>query len=293
MTDLTNSLADLAERIREANEASIAAEATAIEKALVAGRLLCDAKEACAHGEWGPFLGRAGVHERQARRLMQIARSGLKADAVSEIGGIKATLEWLGKRVVPAPDEVVFVCREDADTGNGQAPIACILPSEVEGFYDVSVIGPEGCTFTTTGKPVKAEAIRLGDGSYFSGLWETVARSLEIPIAEWTFTAGPIYLVIDDCSFLADMVEAPISTKKAPLPHSYAAMVEALEQCVADFTAERYFKARRLQKLCFVQMNKWPSDPRMLHTFARIAGDSRPQRLAAQVDALAKERLVA
>jgi hypothetical protein len=60
MTELSNTLADLAERIREANEAGQAAERTAAEKMLTAGRLLCQAKEAGAHGDWTP--SRTGRH---------------------------------------------------------------------------------------------------------------------------------------------------------------------------------------------------------------------------------------
>jgi hypothetical protein len=90
-----NRLGDLAERVRGANAAMHAASREAAERALEAGRLLVEAKEECRHGEWLPFLERAGVHERQERRLMQLARSGLKPDTVSDMG-IKGALELLG-----------------------------------------------------------------------------------------------------------------------------------------------------------------------------------------------------
>ena len=38
------------------------------------------------------------ARRRQARRLMQLARSGLKADTVSEMGGVKAALEHLAEK---------------------------------------------------------------------------------------------------------------------------------------------------------------------------------------------------
>lgn len=295
MTDLSNILADMAERVRAANEESVAAERSAVDKALEAGRLLCEAKDACTHGEWSPFLVRAKVHERQARRLMQVARSGLKSDTVSEIGGIKATLEWLARRVLPESDEVMIIARSDRDLLEAEAFVACVLPSEHVGFYDVTVIGPNGC-FYTTEKPVLAESNRLSDGTYFNSLWETVAHAFPLPLWEWDFTLAPIYLLLDDCAFLANLIEpadlTTVSIQKAPLPMSYVAAIEALEACAAEFTADKYFKARRLQKLCLGQMDKWPKDPRMIATYARIADDRRMGKLAAKVDDLAAKHLV-
>ncbi len=115
MTMISNSriiLAGLAEKIRvnlrEANEAEI----TFLEKSLEIGSQLIEAKAACGHGEWLPFCEKAGIHERQARRLMQLASSNLKSDTVSDLGGIKAALhflklrkqavELLGKLEIPA-----------------------------------------------------------------------------------------------------------------------------------------------------------------------------------------------
>ena len=97
----SNRLGDLSARIREACDRAASASIEAAEQSLEAGRLLIEAKEACKHGEWGPFLEMSGVHERQARRLMRLARSGLKADTVSEMGGIKAALESLAERKLP------------------------------------------------------------------------------------------------------------------------------------------------------------------------------------------------
>src|SRR4051794_10417203 len=111
MADMTghNRLADLADRIREANAAMLAASQEAAERALQAGRLLIEAKGECRHGDWLPFLERAGIHERQARRLMQLARSGLKPDTVSDLG-IKGALELLAKRT-PAKNGTVLMVR--------------------------------------------------------------------------------------------------------------------------------------------------------------------------------------
>lgn len=100
MTDRleSNSLPAKADAIRDLIAESDAAALTAIERALSAGRLLVDAKAECRHGEWLPFLKRAGVKERRARQYMQLAASGLKSATVADLGGIRAALEFLAKR---------------------------------------------------------------------------------------------------------------------------------------------------------------------------------------------------
>lgn len=95
---LANTLADLAERIRVVSASADEAHKAAIERMLEAGHLLLEAKEACPHGQWLPFLERAGIHERKARRYMQLARSGLNPGHVSDLGGLKAALDYLAYR---------------------------------------------------------------------------------------------------------------------------------------------------------------------------------------------------
>jgi hypothetical protein len=108
-------LADLAERIREAYGRAKADAVSAAEYCLETGRVLIEAKAACGHGAWLPFLESTGLHERQARRLMQLARSGLKSDTVSDLG-IRGALEFLAEprpRTVPeAPAEPEAAPRE-------------------------------------------------------------------------------------------------------------------------------------------------------------------------------------
>jgi hypothetical protein len=281
-TMLTNSMADLAEQVREAQASGAAASTLAAEKAIQSGRLLLEAKGKCAHGEWAPFLERAGVHERQARRLMQLARSGLAADTVSELGGFKAALEWLSRWILPTADEVVFVARAgDRDQSDH---IACIIPSEVAGHFDVTAIGPEG-TYFTTKSPVPGESRVIGDSSV-NVLFETVRHALPVPPDEWNLVAGPIYMLLDDCEFLTGMVT---DSDRIPLPHSYQHMIETLEACAASFSMENYFRARRAQVLCVNQINTWPDDPRMMRTLAHIANNDKVQKLAAKVDAMAKD----
>ena len=94
----SNRLTDLSARIRQASDRAKASSREAVAQYLEAGRLLIEARAECQHGEWLPFLEMAEVHERQARRLMQLARSGLTSDTVSDLGGVKAALEYLAEQ---------------------------------------------------------------------------------------------------------------------------------------------------------------------------------------------------
>ncbi len=115
--ETSNRLTDLSTRIRQASDRAKGASLEAAEQYLEAGRLLIEARAECPHGEWGPFLEMTGVHERQARRLMQLARSGLKADAVSEMGGVKAALESLAEKKQSETEDDGWRWAEDRTNG--------------------------------------------------------------------------------------------------------------------------------------------------------------------------------
>jgi hypothetical protein len=283
---LANSLADLAERIKEASAGAAAAERLSVECVLEAGRLLVRGKRACGHGEWLPFLARAGISERKAQRHMQLARSGLNPTQVSDLGGTKAALEFLSRRTLPSSDGVVFVCRAGS-FAEDNAAIACVSPSEVEGHFDITVFAPGGAALVTSSRPLRGDPIELPGGRFFAGLWEILARDLNIPMAEWEFVTAPAYLMLDDCAFLASMIERDCSAATVSLPHSYEVMVQALQDCVSNFSPESYFRARRSQRLCLHRMERWPNDPGMVGALSAIAGDLPTQELAAEVDRLA------
>lgn len=95
MSGLTNAQADEAEQIKSLMAESEAAHRISVDKALEAGLRLIEAKSACAHGTWLPFLKRVGVQERKAQRLMKLAQSGLKSDTVTDLGGIKGALAFV------------------------------------------------------------------------------------------------------------------------------------------------------------------------------------------------------
>lgn len=99
MTQLeSNALSIRAEEVGKLIAGADTLAAQSIDKLLEAGRLLLSAKEEAKHGEWLPFLKRAGVQERKAQRYMTLARSGLKSDTVTHLGGVKAALEFIRLR---------------------------------------------------------------------------------------------------------------------------------------------------------------------------------------------------
>ena len=77
MTDpaLSNSLTDLAARIRAEHDAAGDAIKRGVEHAIAAGALLIEAKAQLRHGQWSPWLKQhCGLSERSAQRYMRIAR---------------------------------------------------------------------------------------------------------------------------------------------------------------------------------------------------------------------------
>jgi Protein of unknown function (DUF982)/Protein of unknown function (DUF3102) len=97
----SNHLADLAGRVRDADQVMQVAARQAAEQALEVGRLLIEAKEACRDGQWRPFLGSTGISERKAQRLMQLVRSGLEPATLSDLG-LKGALNLLAMPRRPA-----------------------------------------------------------------------------------------------------------------------------------------------------------------------------------------------
>ena len=73
---LSNSLAELAARIRAEHDDAKGAIKRGVEHAIAAGALLLEAKEKLQHGQWLPWLEEhCGLSERSARRYMRLARN--------------------------------------------------------------------------------------------------------------------------------------------------------------------------------------------------------------------------
>lgn len=89
-------LAELATEINSAHREATEFAQTAIEKAIVAGKKLLEAKARCQHGEWLPWL-KANVRfdERTARRYMALSANRTRT---SDLSSIREALAYLTKR---------------------------------------------------------------------------------------------------------------------------------------------------------------------------------------------------
>lgn len=197
MTILTNSLADLAERIKESHAAFSAAQSMTAKKALETGRLLCRAKDKCRHGEWLPLLDRAGVGERWSQHLMRLARSGLKAETVSAIGGIKASLQLLADFCLPVGDEVLVISTDNFDDASKE-PIAILWPSaEYPGFYNFGSIDGRTQEVFLLQKPVRGKPLQMTSGEFVSGVWLTIEQFAKGKVAGLEFQIVPADIAAD------------------------------------------------------------------------------------------------
>ncbi|NOV21653.1 DUF3102 domain-containing protein [Ensifer adhaerens] len=188
----SNSLSVSAEAIRGLLAESEALALESIDKAIEAGRLLTIARDECAHGQWLPFLKRAGVAERQAQRMMQLARSGLKSDTVSDLGGIKSTLKFLSERRLPKQGEALSVTCHSAEANPFRSELAAFVwpTDEHPGHYFVAgsrSSGADGTSVLYTKRAISGEDILCGDGRFMNPVWALVERSMVVPPSNWHF----------------------------------------------------------------------------------------------------------
>jgi hypothetical protein len=86
MNQVSNSLTELAARIRAEHEATLAAMNVALKHAMSAGDLLIEAKAQLNHGEWQPWIREhCGISDRTARLYMQLARNREEIEAQADI----------------------------------------------------------------------------------------------------------------------------------------------------------------------------------------------------------------
>src|SRR5262245_41395033 len=83
----SNSLADLAARIRQEHEAVAHAVKRGLEHAVAAGNLLLEAKAQLPHGQWLPWLKEhCQIPERSAQRYMELSRHApIKSDNLADL----------------------------------------------------------------------------------------------------------------------------------------------------------------------------------------------------------------
>jgi hypothetical protein len=148
--------------VKQAVEVANAAELAAIDRVLDAGAMLVEAKGACKHGDWLPFLERAGVKERRARQYMQLARSGLKSATVADLGGVRASLEWLATLPPPPQSNHHLVVTLGAKASSHKHPFVVVTPGDGETLmlYRFNLAAPEPW-WETPKRPIRQEALWL------------------------------------------------------------------------------------------------------------------------------------
>lgn len=191
----SNDLSVKAEQVRQLVALSETLERESIDASIEAGKVLAVAKTECRHGEWLPFLGRAGVPERKAQRLMQIARSGLKSDTVSDLGGVKATLEFLSRRKLPKRGEALLVNIHGYEDNPFNSVLASFIwpSSKHDGHYFVAGFrNLDGhCSTLSTIRAISGADALSSDGHFVNPVWTLVARNIPIPMGNWHFHTVP------------------------------------------------------------------------------------------------------
>ena len=84
---LSNYLTELADR-------AAATYRRSLEDWMATAGTLREARDACRHGQWLPFLARAGVPERTAQRMLKLAATGWEIRQVADLGGIARALAF-------------------------------------------------------------------------------------------------------------------------------------------------------------------------------------------------------
>ena len=179
-----NLLSDLAVQVAEQSAFMRRAETLAASAAVDVGFLLIQAKDACQHGQWLPFLSKAGVGERYAQRLMQLARSGLTPDTVSDLG-MKAALALVANRCLPAEGEALIVAVGDAGLGDDAAAFiwhSAEKPGQIE-LMSLHSLGHQWGHGIAFKEPVAAEAGKL--------IFDWVDRMLDQRHGEMRFEVVP------------------------------------------------------------------------------------------------------
>lgn len=196
MTTLSNRLTDLAERVKEATAASALAGRTSIEKAIEAGRFLIDAKAAVRHGDWLPFLQRAGIVERTARNFMTLAASGLNPAPVADLGGIKAALAFLSKWRLPTFDEALMITSAERqgefDAGAEWTPgaVGYVWESEKHrGHYHIAAMD-DGDNLSLTKSPMWPK-IHIEDGEPVATIIHWLSTNFNLPMGDWHIEFAP------------------------------------------------------------------------------------------------------
>jgi len=145
-------LAALAAEIASEHAAAIAAVKRGIDHAMAAGDLLRQAKAACGHGQWLPYLAQCAIKERTAQFYMWLARhrpaieEAKRQEVDLTLRNVRALLAASSTAAAPRPPEI----RPDA------SPAQVIeLPKK-------------------SGAPVKEDAVAVAPGARPAGARSTI-----------------------------------------------------------------------------------------------------------------------
>jgi hypothetical protein len=164
---LSNSLGDLAARIRAEHDAAGTALKKSVEHAMAAGEMLIEAKAQLQHGQWLPWLESCGIAERTAQRYVKLARNRVliegKPDTVSDLSISSAlalvtihrdSKEELVSLNVDLAERAIDCAFEWTDQDSRQAESAAI-----KALYDEAVAAIARMEELTLGAPALGEAI--------------------------------------------------------------------------------------------------------------------------------------
>ena len=264
MTELTNFLTDLADKVHSTHQAFVVATRVGAEKAIELGTMLNDAKTNCDHGSWLPFLKRSGVPERWAQRFMQISRSGLNSDTVADLG-IKGTLEYLAKRKLPLVGDILTVGKQGWTEAEERTPLIIISCSKKNaGYFDCAQI-------------VLSESVIEELPSVAAKGALAFIEMHRVPPSEREFITMPEGLILPT-----------VDIREDALPETYTTAIRLLRECVIDFSPERYHGALKAVRVCEARSHAWPISSKLLDTYFAIAKDDEMMKLCSTVQKMAK-----
>jgi hypothetical protein len=160
----SNSLPELAARIRAEHEATSSAIKNSVAHGIAVGELLLEAKAKVPHGQWLPWLAEnCAMSERTARNYMRLVRLGVKSATVADLG-LRATLKKFAKRHDPFPN-LSFNGRPGViwlkGTSKKYGEQDFLLWSEDACWTHLLFLG--GSHAWASDRPMKADSLRIGD----------------------------------------------------------------------------------------------------------------------------------
>jgi hypothetical protein len=129
MHDLTlsNSLVDLAARIRAEHEAAGGALKRSLQHAMAAGELLLEAKVQLKHGQWLPWLESCGISERTAQRYIRLVHNRETIEAKSDNMSDLSVSGALAMIAAPRDELSAHFAQSAADSAFDQFELEVIL----------------------------------------------------------------------------------------------------------------------------------------------------------------------